>query len=227
MTNVNVPRLATLRRAIVAGLVLAAVVLAAAITFTALPGNSARPAAALTTSVIAKPVPPSTTGPTNPNSTAAPGAQSGPPEPGTARTSTEVQNPGSSASRTNGASTPIPPLLTGPAPETASATGSLVAGFPSALPVAKSSTISNSSVASSGTVVQVSLVANTSAASSDLIDYYQAVFAKVGIPGTSVPAVGGSTALSFAHGGDTVTLTVTSTKGGATYSLYGVLDAAP
>lgn len=61
----------------------------------------------------------------------------------------------------------------------------------------------------------------------DLLDFYQSTFAKIGLLGTEVPAVGGSTAFSFAHENDTVTLTVTATKTGASYSLYAALRATP
>jgi hypothetical protein len=225
MTPTILLRWITPRRAIVAGLVAAVLVFTAAIIFSVLPGSATTPVAAPTTTVTTRSVPVSTTGPTNPDPTVAPGGQSSRSAPDTTRTSTEVQGSGASTGRTNPASTPIAPLLTGPAPKTASKTGSLVDGFPTTIPVAHTSTITNSSVASSGDIVQATLVAKTSMSAADLLDFYQSTFAKVGLPGTEVPAVGGSTAFSFAHGNDTVTVTVTATKSGANYSIYAVLRA--
>lgn len=229
MIQATPPRWITPRRAIVAGLIAATVVLTAAISASVLPGASSAPAGAPTTAVTTKPVPVSTTGPTNPDSTVAPGAQSPSSRNSndTTRLSTEVQVSGASTSRTNPASSEVAPLLSGPAPKTASKTGSLVGGFPATIPVAAASTIANSAVASSGDNVQATLVAKTSMSASDLLDFYQSAFAKIGLTATEVPAVGGSAAFSFTHASDTVTLTVTSTKSGANYSLYAVLRATP
>ncbi|MHC5797829.1 hypothetical protein ACVXZ4_16910 [Lacisediminihabitans sp. FW035] len=228
MTPATPPRWITPRRAIVAGLIAAALMLAAAISFSVLPGAALAPVAAPTPSVTTEPVPVSTTGPTNPDSTVAPGAQSSATPPGTTtRTSTEVQAGGTSDSLANPASAAIAPLLSGAAPKTASKNGAIVTGFPATIPVAAGSTIGSSAVASSGNNVQATLVAKTSLAAPDLLDYYQSAFAKIGLYSTEVPAVGGSTAFSFAHGNDTVTLTVTPTKTGADYSIYAVLRATP
>lgn len=227
MTPATPHRRITPRHVIVAGLVVAAAVFAVAIGFSVLPGASTTPAAAPTTAVTTRPVPASTTGPTNPDSTVAPGAQSlsSGNSNDTTRTTTEVEGSGASASRANPASSAVAPLLSGPAPKTASKTGSLVGGFPATIPVADASTIANSAVASSGDNVQATLVANTSMSAADLLYFYQSAFAKIGLTATEVPAVGGSTAFSFTHGNDTVTLTATSTKSGANYSLYAVLRA--
>ncbi len=68
--------------------------------------------------------------------------------------------------------------------------------------------------------------AKTTIASTELITYYETQFAKVGLQGSPSPAVGGSTAVSFARGNDTITLTVTpTTGGGARYTVFGVLAA--
>ena len=227
MIQATPPRWITPRRAIVAVLIATAIVLAAAISFSVLPGASTAPPAAPITAVTTKPVPVSTTGPTIPDSTVALGvtSRSSGNSNDTTRTSTEVQGSGASTSRINPASSAVAPLLSGSAPKTASKTGSLVNGFPETIPVAVASTIANSAVASSGDNVQVTLVAKTSMSAADLLDFYQSAFAKIGLTATEVPAVGGSTAFSFTHTYDTVTLTATSTKYGANYSLYAVLRA--
>ncbi|CAN5293935.1 hypothetical protein BH09ACT2_BH09ACT2_19380 [soil metagenome] len=229
MTPATPHRRITPRHVIVAGLVIAAVVTGVAIGFSVLPGAPSTPVAAPTPSVTAEPVPVTTTGPTNPDSTVAPGAQSLPGGTGneSTRTSTEVEVPGASISRANPVSSAVAPLLSGPAPKTASKTGSLVGGFPHTIPVADASTIANSAVASSGNIVQATLVAKTSLSATDLLHSYQSAFVKIGLTATEVPAVGGSTAFSFTHADDTVTLTVTPTKSGANYSVYAVLRATP
>lgn len=229
MTPATPHRRISPRHVIVAGLIAAAVVLAAAIGFSVLPGASTTPVAASTPAVTTKPVPVSTTGPTNPDSTVARGGQAllGGTGNDTTRTSTEVEGSGASISRANPASSAVAPLLSGPAPTTASKSGSLVDGFPARIPVVHASTIDNSAVSSSGDNVQATLVAKTTMSAADLLYFYQSAFAKTGLIATEVPAVGGSTAFSFTHSNDTVTLTVTSTKSGANYSLYAVLRATP
>ena len=229
MIQATPPRWITPRRAIVAVLIATAIVLAAAISFSVLPGAPTAPPAAPITAVTTKPVPVSTTGPTIPDSTVALGvtSRSSGNSNDTTRTSTEVQGSGASTSRIKPASSAVAPLLSGSAPKTASKTGSLVDGFPARIPVVHASTIDNSAVSSSGDNVQATLVAKTTMSAADLLYFYQSAFAKTGLIATEVPAVGGSTAFSFTHSNDTVTLTVTSTKSGANYSLYAVLRATP
>lgn len=221
-------RWANPRTGIFAGLTLSAALIVAAVALNAVPGPVTNRVAVPTTAVSPEPVPLSTTGLTNPDLTDAPsagesGAEVSPYAPST-RTTTEVKDPGAAGSHPLPSSSPVAPLLAGSAPKTASKNGALVTGFPSAIPVAGNSNITSSSVASSGKIVQVTLVARTSLSPAALMDYYALIFARAGFPAESAPAVGGSTAALFAHGNNAVTLTITPTKSGANYSLYGVLS---
>lgn len=140
------------------------------------------------------------------------------------RTTTEVE-PGAPASAALPLSKPAPALYSGPIPKSASASGKLVKGFPSAISVATGSTITNSSISSSGSIMQVTLVARSTASPSKVAAYYVAAFAKLGIPKVSLPANAGSTAYSFARNNDTVTITITPATGGCRYTVFGVLHA--
>jgi hypothetical protein len=154
-----------------------------------------------------------------------PFAAPGPRVPGK-RTATEVENQASAAPVTLPPTTQKTAMFTGPVPTSASASGRLVTGFPSVIPLAQASTVASSSVASSGTIVQATLVARTTVASAGVVDFYNQQFAKFGIVPTAVPAADGSIAFSFSRDNDNVTLTVTPAVGGSRYSVFGVLDAA-
>jgi hypothetical protein len=149
----------------------------------------------------------------------------GPRDPGK-RTTTEVEKKTSSPPVTLPPTTPKAAMFTGPVPASASASGSLVKGFPSIIPLASASTVASSSIDSSGTIVQATVVARTTVAFGGVVDFYNKQFAKFGIAPTAVPAAGGSVAYSFVRDNDSVTLTVTPADGGSRYSVFGVLDAA-
>jgi hypothetical protein len=145
------------------------------------------------------------------------------PQPGK-RTTTEVQPGAGGGPHQLGA--PASALFTGPIPRSGSAVGSLVAGFPSVIPVTQGSVISSSSVSSSGGIVQVTLVARTTISAPDVLGFYSSQFGKVGIVPQSPPTVAGSVAYSFTRGNDSVTVTATPVSGGGSrYSVVGVLDS--
>jgi hypothetical protein len=224
--NAETPGRLTPRRArwlIGGGIALAAVIVALGVGLSLAPGPRVKDVASgpdptATNGAVPGPAAsaPPTNSPLGPTPTPTPGK----------RASAEVENPGASA-RALPPSKPQAPLFTGPMPKTASAAGSLVEGFPEVIPVAKRSSISTSSVASSGRTLQATLVAKTASNSTDLIGYYTTALAKVGLSANPLPSVGGSTGLSFARGSDSITLTVTPTSSGSSYSVYGVLSAAP
>lgn len=233
------------RRAIVSGLAAAAVIVIVTLTFTSLysvpvtpsaqttPSAQATPSARATPSAQATPSGQST-GPANPTATPAPttdpGAAAPAPGPGqkatAPRMSTEVEK-----GTTSGAAlppvAPLPVLFSGPMPKPASAVGKLAVGFPAVIPVAQGSKIADSSVSSSANFLQATLTAKTSLSPKAVIAFYQSEFAKVSLPGSPLPAVGGSTAFDFARDGNSITLTVTpSSSGGSTYTVLGVLRAS-
>lgn len=145
------------------------------------------------------------------------------PQPGK-RTTTEVQPGAGGGPHQLGA--PASALFTGPIPRSGSAVGSLVAGFPSLIPVTQGSVVSSSSISSSDGIVQVTLVARTTISAPDVLGFYSSQFGKVGIVPQSPPTVAGSIAYSFTRGNDSVTVTATPVSGGGSrYSVVGVLDA--
>lgn len=123
-------------------------------------------------------------------------------------------------------SEPLPDPVSLPFPDTASATGKLVKGFPTrTIPQAPDSTIENSSVAAEGGRLQVTLSAESSLDVADVLDFYRTELAKVGMYDTPAPALSGTSALMFARGDHTVTLSATAVKGGCRYAILGTFTA--
>jgi hypothetical protein len=217
------PAPARRRYPIVIGVVVAVFVVAAVVVGTVL--NNADPSSKTAASASrSTPVPTATAGqvPTSPAPFAA-----APPSAGK-RTTTEVEA-GSGAAVKGlplSSSSSAAQLFTGPIPKSGSATGSLVKGFPSTIPVATGSKVTTSSISSSDGIMQVTLVARTTAKPSAVSAYYTAAFAKLGISPSTVAAADGSEAYSFVRNNDSVTITVTSAAGGSRYSVFGVLHAA-
>lgn len=122
----------------------------------------------------------------------------------------------------------LPGLVTAPLPATASATGSLVAGFPSAvIPLEEDSAVESSSVASAENRLQVTLVGTTPSSMADVLEFYRVSFAANHLVDSMAPAAHGSTALLFSRGTDTILLTVTPAESGDTaYSVFGAFTAA-
>lgn len=105
------------------------------------------------------------------------------------------------------------PLVSKPLPATASARGSIVAGFPAVIPKAPKSTVAFSSVATQGTRMQVGLDATSGISPADVLSYYRTTFTRLGLVATSAPAVTGSTALVFVRGANGITVTVSDAPG--------------
>lgn len=124
-------------------------------------------------------------------------------------------------------SPPPPGLVAAPLPATASATGSLVAGFPSAvIPVEEDTAVQSSSVASAENRLQVTLVGTTPSTMADVLEFYRVSFAANHLVDSIAPAADGSTALLFARGTDTILLTVTPARSGDTaYSVFAAFTA--
>ncbi len=124
-------------------------------------------------------------------------------------------------------SPPLPGLVTLPLPDTASATGALVAGFPELIPVNRDSAVQSSSVASAENRLQVTLTATTSSSSDGVLEFYRVALAAHSLVDSVAPAAAGSRALLFTRGADTILLTVTpADAGGATFSIFGAFTAA-
>jgi hypothetical protein len=139
---------------------------------------------------------------------------------------TQAPTPGTEVISSLPPSEPLKPLLTGSPPESATANGSMVPGFPSAIPVAPKSVLGTTSVTSSDGIVQAGLDATTPDSTQDVVMFYQTAFGKLGLASSPSASVGGSTAVSFARGADAITLTVTATRQGSEYTVFAVLGSA-
>lgn len=111
------------------------------------------------------------------------------------------------------------------APADASATDTLVAGFPTTVvPVPDGIALVSSSVASQGDHVQVGLQGTAHGEPGEVAAAYTTRMAGLGYGATSAPASPGASATQFSRGADAVVLTVTSRPGGGTeVSLTGAL----
>ena len=215
------------RRFIVGGLSLAALIIAAAAITNSLPGarvvqNAGQNAA----SQSATPHAPSASTPT-------PGAALGPAAPGSAppaapgqKQSAEVTAPGAAKPGELPSSKPVLDPVSSPLPPTASASGTIAKGFPSAvIPEAPHSTIGTSSIASEGSHLQAALKAKTTLSAIEVLAFYRSALAPYGMFDTPAPALGGSSALTFSRGTDSVTITVTTVAGGSSYVIFGAFTA--
>ncbi|KQM81430.1 hypothetical protein [Agromyces sp. Leaf222] len=118
------------------------------------------------------------------------------------------------------------PLLAGDLPESAAREGGLVDGFPATIPVLDDSSITTSAVASDGVRVLVTLDATVEDSPQRVLDAYLVEFGLLGMQGTASPAVGGSKALEFVRGGDSIVVTVLPEDSGTRYTLSGTLTPA-
>jgi hypothetical protein len=89
--------------------------------------------------------------------------------------------------------------------------------------VAPHSKVKSKSISTAEGTTQVLISATTTSKTADTLAYYQRVFTSLGMRGKPVPAVGGSTAIAFSKGKNTITLTVSSRSGGSSYLIHGVL----
>ncbi|MET0956011.1 MAG: hypothetical protein ABWY68_08665 [Cryobacterium sp.] len=122
-------------------------------------------------------------------------------------------------------SDPLPPLLKAPAPETATAEGALVAGFPAFITPAPQSTVAASMVASEGANVQAAFSATSRQAAEDVRAYFDKIFGALTLHPSVAPAVGGSSAWVYSRGAESVTVTLTPTASGCNYSILATFVA--
>ena len=122
---------------------------------------------------------------------------------------------------------PVQSMSILPLPATAHATGAIVAGFPSAvIPTAPDSVISSSAVAVEGVHLQADLVATTSLAIPDLVNFYRTAFAGYGLYDSPTLAAGAATTVAFTGEGNSITVIVSSVNGSSSYVVYGSLTAS-
>lgn len=119
-----------------------------------------------------------------------------------------------------------PALVTLPLPDTSTAVGSLVAGFPvRVIPEAPDSVIDLSSVAAEGSQLQAALSGQTTLTAEEVLDFYRTALAELALSEAPAPALDGSSALAFTRGNNSVTLTVTPMDGGCRYAVFGTFTA--
>lgn len=158
-----------------------------------------------------------------PGSDAGPGAGQGPNPGATPTTGSEVRPPDAAAPSTDRlppVSAPAPRVST-PLPESGSASGALVDGFPANLmgPTAQSDVL-QSSIASEGDTMQVTLLARTDATPDEVRQYYRALWIGLGLADAGA---NGASDASYADALSSVSLAFSSSAGtGTVYSVYGV-----
>lgn len=121
------------------------------------------------------------------------------------------------------------PLVSRPLPSAASANGRLVHGYPAVLRPGSRSTIDSSSVSPSGSVLQVSLLADARTDAASVEATFRRRLVARGFIEKPVSAVGGSRALAFRRGDDLVIVTTTPATAPATrtaYIVFASLQAA-
>ncbi|NQX27490.1 hypothetical protein HQQ81_09020 [Microbacteriaceae bacterium VKM Ac-2854] len=124
-------------------------------------------------------------------------------------------------------SAPRPALVTLPLPPAASAEGSVVAGFPTAVvPVLDGARIASTSIAGDGSVLRAGLVADGARAADSVLDFYRAVLSPLGFTSAELPGNEGGTAMEFSRGADSVSVSIDPERNGRTgYSVFAVLHA--
>jgi hypothetical protein len=128
-------------------------------------------------------------------------------------------------------SLPLPPsdddpLVTRPLPKPGAAEGELVPGFPSdLLPIPAGAAVISSSVATEGDHMQAGVTATSTLTADEVVTFYQATYASLGLTDRQTNAIPGSTAYAFSRGDNTITLTVTPAESGSAFSLFGAFRA--
>lgn len=166
------------------------------------------------------------TAPAPPSMTATPNdTQETPPEPATEIPPVVGDSPAQDTALPP--SDPTPALLTGPAPEPATAQNKVVDGFPTGIPLVDQSTVTTSDVTVENERVRASLTATTPTKGPAVFAEYDSALARYGFAPAEAPALGGSTARSYNRGAESVTVTVTPTPtGGSGYTILALLVAS-
>jgi len=156
-----------------------------------------------------------------PSGTPGPGtsATAGPLPQATPTTGSEVLPPSATPNTTL---PPVPaqkPLISPPLPASATATGSLVPGFPTSImgPAAKIVVVS-SEIAAQSTSMQVTLVGRSTLSQSAIRAHYAQLWSSLGL----MPGLTADGSLSYAGAYESLSLTFGSTGTGNRYTVYGV-----
>ncbi len=118
------------------------------------------------------------------------------------------------------------PLVTAPLPKSASAKGTLVAGFPTGvISIPPGMSVANSAIATEGVHMQVTLVGTSAASVGDVQSYFQSVFTELGLTASAAPSAPGTTATSYTRGSDSITVTTTADSGRTGVSVFAAFTA--
>lgn len=117
------------------------------------------------------------------------------------------------------------PVATTPWPDAASASGSLVSGFPAALEPLAGSTVVSSSLAPGGERLQVALEATTPRSGTSVLRAYRKRLARHQMVEEPAAAVAGSRAATFRRDGTSLVVTVRREGRRTAYTVFGVVQA--
>ncbi len=118
------------------------------------------------------------------------------------------------------------PLISGPLPESASATGELVAGFPtSVISLPPGAEVISSAIATEGERMQVTVVATSAAPEEEVQSYFEGVFSDLGMTGAETPAASGSKAVTWSRGTDSIVVATTPDAGETRLSVFALFTA--
>jgi hypothetical protein len=118
------------------------------------------------------------------------------------------------------------PLLTGPLPKSAEATGKLVAGFPTTIvAIPPDSTVLNSAIATQGQHMQATVVGTSAASEGDVQAYFQGAFTQLDLTGAVTPSATGTVANTYSRGTDRITVTTSTASGKTRFSIFALFVA--
>lgn len=224
----------TARRLVIVGLCLALVIAVAAVVFDQLArqGSTASPAPSTSTSSAAGADPSASAaapGSGSPTSNASePNPTYGAAEQPSGTKPLEVLPPVTATPTGLPAPTEPAPLLTGAPPAPGTAQGEVVDGWPAdILTLPKGTTVGSTSISTSGDIVQLTADGIVGASQSDVLADFRQTLVGRGFWFEDAPAPDGSLAQRFVRGGDTVTVSVSTTgTGSSRFQLLGSIRTA-
>ncbi|GAA1222236.1 hypothetical protein [Rhodoglobus aureus] len=118
------------------------------------------------------------------------------------------------------------PLITGPLPESATAVGELVAGFPtSIISLPTGAEVVSSAIATEGDRMQATVVATSTASQDEVHRYFERVLTPLGLRGAETPAAPGTTATTWSSGTDSIVVATTADEDVTRFSVFALFTA--
>jgi hypothetical protein len=118
------------------------------------------------------------------------------------------------------------PLISGPLPESASADGELVAGFPTSIislpPGAK---VESSAIATEGDHMQVTIVASSASSEDKVLSYFDGVFTDLGLRGAETQSASGTRTTTWSSGSDSIVVATTADGDVTRFSVFALFTA--